>query len=226
MRHVRFVTLALLLAAAPGALEAQAITSPYRFVETRHSAGIFAGYLQTAPGRYDLAPHSAPIFGARYGIRFTGPLSGDVGLGISPTQRTLITRAAAGADDPLLSLGETDMVAVLAEAGLRFHFTGPRTWHGIAPYAVATVGLGGSIRGSDPREEGIDEDARFRFGPTFAAGAGLGTDVFLTERFSVRAEVKDHIWRLSYPIGVTDSGTRENQWRNNFSFTLGGSVHF
>jgi hypothetical protein len=227
MLQIRRPLLALLLlVSAPGLLPAQTVPSPFRHIETRHSGGLYAGQFAMDPGRLELGPRAAPIIGGRYDIRLTGPLSGEVGIGFSNTQRMLYTRTGPALTLPIIELGETDFVLMLGEAGLRFHLTGPRTWRGFAPYGVATVGVAADLTRNDPREEGIPVEQRFDFGPSFAAGGGLGTDFFLNERFSIRAEARDYFWRLTYPGGLTATGLQENQWRHNVAVTLGGAFHF
>jgi hypothetical protein len=226
MRNVSGAVLGFALIIMPGMLAAQTIPSPFEFVETRHSGGIFAGQLITNPGTLDLGPQSGLKIGGRYNIRLTGPLGGEVSLAFVPTQRTIYSRQAPGPDVDLVPVAETDQVLMLAEAGLRFDMTGPRTWHGFMPYAVLTGGLAVDLNRADPLEEAIPAEQRFRFGPAFAAGGGLGTDFYLSERISIRAEVRDHLWRLNHPVGLTATGGRENEWRHNFGLTLGGAFHF
>jgi hypothetical protein len=226
MQQVRSVTLGLVLAAIPGAAAAQTIPSPYRHIETTHAIGIFGGHLETDPGRYDLGPRPASLLGARYNIRFTGPLSGEVATSFGRTERTLYTRAAPGAASPRLPVGDTDVSLLLAEAGLRFQFTGARTWRSLAPFAVATGGLVADLTRTDAREEAIAEELRYRFGPAFAAGIALGSALFLTERLSLRGEVRDYVWRLAYPASLTDDMAREAEWRHNIALMLGGAFHF
>ena len=217
---------ALLLLLLPTILAAQSIPSPFRFIETSHSIGLYGGYLLPDAGSLDLGPKAAPIFGARYNLHFTGPLSGEVVVGISPGERSIYAPATGGAQGQLQHLGDTELMMMMAEGGLRFHFTGARAWNGLAPYGIVTGGIAIDASGLDELEEEIPAEQRFQFGPAFAAGIGLGTDFFLTERFSLRAEVRDHIWRLTHPGGLTESGQRETQWRNNIGLTLGGAIHF
>lgn len=226
MRSFSFAVLLALVAAVPASLAAQQITSPYEYIETTHSVGLFGGYLLTSDGRIDVGPKSAPLFGARYGINLAGPLYGDLSLGVLPSKRDLYMRTANVPNPPLIVVGETDAVLMLAEAGLRFQVTGPRTWHGFAPYVALSAGLINNLTPGDPLEENLTDDQLFRFGPAFAAGASLGTDYFVTERISVRLDLKDHFWRLNYPIGLTGTAEKESQWRHNFGFTLGSAIHF
>ncbi len=220
------VLLATFLLMLPAPLAAQSIPSPFRFIETSHAIGLYAGQLMIDSGELDLGPRSAPIVGARYNLHFTGPLSGEVVVGVSSSERTIYAPAADSEENELLRVGDTDMLLLMAEGGLRFHFTGPRAWNGLAPYGLVTGGIVIDAAGADAREETLPAEQRFDFGPGFAAGVGLGTDFFLTERFSLRAEVRDHIWRLSYPGGISGSGQRESEWTNNIGLTLGGAIHF
>jgi hypothetical protein len=216
----------LLLSAVATELAAQTIQSPYRHVETSHSVSVFGGFLTTDAGRLDLGPRSARLLGARYSIRLTGPIAGEVTLAFGGSERTVYAPAVVDGEFMLDPLGDADVLMMLGEGGFRFHLTGPRTWHGLAPYGVGTVGLVTDLRRSDPREAAQLPEERFEFGPGFAAGIGLGSDLFLTERFSLRADVRDHLWRLTYPVGLSGTGERENEWRHNFGFTFGGSIHF
>jgi hypothetical protein len=208
-------------------LQAQQITSPYRFIETSHSLGIYAGYLLTDPGTPAVGPQNAPIVGIRYNLRLTGPLSGEAAISFAPSERQVIR------DDTLVQginpqpTGETPAMNLLfAEAGLRFHVTGARTWRGLAPYAVVTGGVAADLSGRTEADEALPEVQRFRFGPSFALGAGVGTDWFLSERLSLRLEARNHILRLQIPAGVQEALRSENRWTNNFGLSLGTAFHF
>jgi len=205
-------------------LEAQAIQSPYRYVEAANSVGLFAGYLMIDEGVFGLAPSAAPFTGARYGRRLTGPLSADVGLALSPSNRTVFRRPTPSSD--LEAFDETNLVLLLGEVGLRFHLTGQRTWRGIAPFVVGTAGFVVDVNSGDFREIDLPTDQLFRLGPGFAVAGGVGSDFFLSERFSVRVDVRDYLWRLSYPGGLSGTGERENEWSHNLGASLGGSIHF
>jgi hypothetical protein len=228
MRHALFVTLASAAAvfAATG-IQAQTIPSPYQYIETSQSAGAWVGYLYTDPGEFDVGPQPAPMFGARYTIRFSGPLSGVGGVSAIPTTRTVYERVTVAADSiELEPIGEADMLLLLAEAGLRFTFTGARTWNGLAPYAGATLGVLGNVRGRPAIEEELESTQRVSFGPAFALGLNAGTEWFLTERFSLRAEASNHLWRVTTPEGLARLGRRDAQWTNNLGLSFGAALHF
>lgn len=224
-----FWTLMLALACGlPAArpLLAQEITSPFRYVEATQAAGAYVGWLATSTGESDLGPRSAPLLGARYSIRFGGPVTGEAILSGGPSERTIYGRTIAGGDTTLVGLADTDVFLLLAEAGLRFHLTGPRTWNGLAPFVAASGGLAMDLLGSSEFEEALAEEQRFDFGPGFAVGLGAGTDWFLTERLSARLEARDYVWRLSTPAGLAGTGREETEWTHNFAFTLGAALHF
>lgn len=222
-------TLPLLLAAVllPKGALAQEIPSPFRYIEASQAAGAFAGYLQTQRGEYGIGPHSAPVLGLRYDIRFSGPLSGEVALGAISTQRTVVQRVIIEGDSATLrDLDDVNAFLLNAEAGLRFDVTGPRTWHGIAPYAVLTGGVYMDLAGSTELEESIEASQRVDLGPAFAASGGIGTSWFLGQSFSLRLDARDHVWRLTVPEGLTGTRQRESVWTHNVAVTIGGAFHF
>jgi hypothetical protein len=228
MRHALSVTLVSVAALfSATVIQAQTIPSPYQYVETTQSLGAWAGYLNTSTGNYDTGPRSAPFFGARYTIRFTGPLSGTAGISAVPTSRTVFERVTVSADSIELDpIGEADLLLLMGEAGLRFSFTGPRTWNGLAPYAGLGIGVMSNVLSRPAVEEEIESNQRVSFGPAFALGVNAGTEWFLSERFSLRGEASNQIWRLTTPEGLTRLQRREAQWTNNLGISFGAALHF
>lgn len=226
MPFALFASLAALLLSASGG-SAQSIPSPYRYIESTQSAGVFAGWLLTSGGNAETAPHSGPIFGPRYTVRLSGPLSGEVGLAASPTQRTVQRRTSATGDSLRLeAVGDVNSLVLLGEAGLRFHITGPRTWNGLAPYTSVTLGAHWDVLGSSEVDQTVEETQRLDFGPGFAVSVGAGTDWFLSERLALRAEARDHVWRLETPAGLTATRQADSQWTHNVGLTLGIALYF
>jgi hypothetical protein len=238
----RITRTALLLASAlllgPGTAAAQSIPSPFRRIETTQSIHVFGGYM--VPDRnvalndstsIPLGPEAAPVFGVRYQVRASGPLSIEGSIGISPTQRRLFgpdyladsTRIEAedlGVDLPV--------IVAMGDLGLRFHLTGPRTWNGLAPFVVGMGGLVGDLAGGHPAEEEAEIDAteRFRLGPGFAVGAGLGTDWFPAQNASLRLELTGRLWRMNTPEGFSITSTERGEWNPVVGLTVGGAFHF
>lgn len=217
----------LAVLAAPAA--AQQIPSPYRYVEERMSLAAEAGYLVTQRVDPDVGPRSGPYTGARFLIRITPPVSGEIALGLALSDRTVFRNTPAAQNpDSLVAepIGSTAMPLFFAEAGFRLHLTGPRTWNGIAPFLSGTVGGGFSAGGRLDEEDELPTDDRFAFGPALAVSVGTGADVFMAERVSLRVDLRNRIWRVTVPAGFTEFNREDAIWRNNPSFTLGAAYHF
>lgn len=224
MRKI-FLAVTFLVVAAPHTGAAQVVESPFRYIETRHELGFFAGYLDTNPGRLDLGPRSAPHFGARYDIRLTGPLSGELELGFAPSERTIFVRGTG--DEVILEpVAETNTLLMVAGAGFRFHLTGQRHWHNIAPFLTLSGGVIADLTSGSTLEGEIPSEQFFRLGPGFALLFGVGSDFFLSEQLSIRVDIRDHLWRLSYPGGLTETGRSDDEWVHNFAPSLGVKYHF
>jgi hypothetical protein len=215
------------LALMPAAGDGQQIPSPYRHIETAHSLSLYAGYLALDKGEIDLGLASAPTFGLRYAGRFAAPVAGVIRLGIAPSERTILRRQNANdPSSPLTVLDETSATLLSAEAGFRLLLTGPRTWHGFAPYLEGTGGLM-SVAGSRTAEESqLPAGQIVDFGPSFAVGVAAGTNWFLTDRISTEIAVQGLLWRLSIPEGLSDTGEKESEWTRNLGVTIGGAFHF
>lgn len=231
--------LALALAAGARAAAAQTIPSPYRYLEQTQSVGVFGGYLFMDPDvsltdstSLPMGPQSGPVFGVRYQVRASGPLSVEASLAVSPTDRRLFTvtvRPDSTFGEPVDLETTVPATVVMADVGLRFHLTGPRTWNGLAPFVVGMGGLVGDARGTfEEEEEDVREEARFRFGPSFAVGAGLGTDWFPTSNASIRIEAGGRLWRMSTPTGFLggNPNAERKEWNPAVSISVGGAFHF
>jgi hypothetical protein len=229
--------LALLLGAR--AAGAQTIPSPYRHIETIHSIGLTAGYLITDPDvsltdstSAELGHRSAPFVGVHYELRASGPVSIDFGVAVSPGERELFA-PQYNADSTIVTaqdLGVTvPSTVVMGDAGLRFHVTGARTWKGLAPFVAAHGGIAADVRGTFSEEEdaGLQANELFRFGPSFALGAALGTDWFPRERTSLRVELGGRLWRMRTPAGLlTDRTDERREWNPVVGLSVGGAIHF
>ena len=235
MNFARVALLSALFAAALAPVaQAQRVPSPLRYIERSQSVGLFAGTLQTETtlrgtrDTLDIGPRSAPVFGLRYGIRFEGPLSGEVVLGYVPSEREVFRRdtlATGVAQGEATSVGTADLPLVLAEGALRFNLSGPRTYRGFAPFVLAGGGLLIDAGGDDGD---VPAAQRVEFGPTFSFSLGGGTDLFLNERFSLRADVRDQIYRLQLPAALRSDGggEEESEWKNNLLLSVGAAFHF
>lgn len=229
--------LALLLGARAAA--AQTIPSPYEHIEPTNRVGLRAGYLVTdadvsltdstsAP----LGHQSAPFVGVSYEIRAGGPFSIELGVAVSPGERKLFG-PQYNADSTIVTARDLETTVpstiVMADAGLRFHLTGPRTWRGLAPFVAGNGGIVADVRGtfSEETDAGLLSNELFRFGPTFALGAALGTDWFPTDRTSLRLEAGGRLWRMRTPAGLQSDRTEERrEWNPVVGLSVGGAIHF
>ena len=238
----RITRTALLLVSAlltgAGTAAAQTINSPFQRIETTQSIHVFGGYLvserdvdltDSTSADFGFAP--APVIGLRYQIRASGPLSVEAAVGFSPSSRRLFApnflndSTRVEAEDLEV---EVPASLVTTDLGLRFHFTGPRTWNGLAPFVMGMGGLAADVSGDhdEEKEAALEDNQRFRFGPSFAVGAGLGTDWFPTRNISLRLELQGRLWRMETPEGFTVTRAERSEWNRVGGLTVGGAIHF
>lgn len=238
----RFVCLVAPLAVLPWTapvLQAQGITSPYEFVDGRHSAHAYATYVFTDRGVLDLGPESGYAAGIGYGIRVSGPFNFDTRIAFLPTRRTIFDLAAeqpdtaAVRDDPragLEAIGTASLSLLLADASLRFDITGPRTWYRLQPYAL--IGAGAVFRLAEDRseEEGLptDVDLRVRFRNGVTGHVGAGVEWHATDRLTVRLDARDVLWRLHVPEGFITGGRviDDREWVQTAHLSAGLALRF
>ena len=66
-----------------------------------------------------------------------------------------------------------------------------------------------------------------KFGPAFAVGATLGTQLFVTRSVSVGLELNGRLWRESAPSGFRAAGqSKLSEWNNVSSAQIGAALHF
>ena len=238
MRLSRTVLLlALALAAGARAAAAQTIPSPYDYIEKTQATGLFAGYLFTDPDvsitdstSLPLGPQSGPVFGIRYQLRAAGPLSIDASVGVSPTERRLFgtTTDTDSAFTGAVDLETTVPATVLmADVGLRFYVTGPRTWNGLAPFVVGTGGMVGDIQRHLRQGSGCRRRGALPLRPLVCGGGGARDRLVpRPQRFAPRrghgpAVADEDARRLS----ATGANER-SEWNPAVGITVGGAMHF
>ncbi|HEY0038025.1 MAG TPA: hypothetical protein VGB66_15110 [Longimicrobium sp.] len=226
-----------ILALGAGSASAQTVSSPFRYIETKNSLEITAGYLFTDPElslnddvAAEFGPQSAPMISLRYNRRLGGPISANVTAGFSPSERKVISAAEGQGGEfvDALETGETvDAPLVMLEGGIRLHVTGDRTFRGFAPFVGATGGVAAELGGAEDAETRLPTDEQFDFGPAFAVGANAGVDYFATRRLSLRTELSYRIWRLAAPEGfATGRNADINEWKGNAGISVGAAFHF
>ena len=145
----------------------------------------------------------------------------------------MLADSAALRADPTTGLeqvGVADVEMLLFDASLRFDLTGPRTWNRIQPYAL--IGVGGIlVTGSDnSAEENVSDDRelRVRFRNGFTGHVGAGVELHLSERFTLRADARDLLWRLNVPSGFRTTGRviGETEWVQTAHLAVALAVRF
>lgn len=226
---------ALLWAAVP--VHGQDIDSPYDFVDNSQGFWLFGGSVLADRGVIDTGPGSGYATGLGYTVRFSGPFNFDARVAYLPTDRRVynVTAAdsAAIAEDPmvgLVELGTADLSLLLIDAALRFDITGPRTWHGIQPFALLGVGaiIGATSDNSAEASLPTDIDLRVRFKNGVTGHIGVGAEAYLSDRFSLRFEARDLLWKIHIPDGFQVPGRLidDSKWVQTGHFNLGLAYRF
>ena len=226
LRTLLLVVVAVLVARPASA---QQITSPYRFIERGQEAGVFAGYFSGGSDRFGLGPKSAPIYGVRYAVSVSGPLALEVVAGGSATHRDVINPNRLEGDRVV---EEAEMLLMLAEARIRFHLTGRRSWHGFQPFTLIGVGLGWDAAGAQVEDQQISEEFRYDLGTKFTGSFGGGFRYILGDRIHLRADLNAQLYRVDIPDGYRaadiDLGAPvpESEWVTSRVFTAGIAFRF
>ena len=240
MIHRLIVAAALVYGAGltPAAAGAQEIPSPYDFLDTSQGVYGYATYILTDRGPLDMGPHSAPAVGAGYSLRISGPFTLDARLAYFPTNRTvydmdLAVDSATLVADPkadLTEIGEASLSLAILDASLRFDLTGPRTWYNLQPYAL--VGVGGVLRVTSDNdvEETLptDLDIRVRFRNGVTGHVGAGVEWHATDRFTLRLDARDVLWKVHIPDGFQRPGRviETEPWVQNVHLSIGLGFRF
>jgi hypothetical protein len=216
----------LLLFAAPAS--AQRIDSPYRFLDHSQSLGVYGGYLNAAEGRIGAGPQSAPIFGATWHLRVSGPFALGVDIGLSPSSRTVRDTSFVVEDSSWTAVGDADMTLLVAMANLRFNVTGARTWNGLQPFLLFGAGVAVDLSGTSEVDLEVESNARFSHGTSFAGQLGAGLDWFpVVAAIAVNARCTQHaVEAESVPEAfvLTRAGRarcRAREWEQNYVATAG-----
>jgi hypothetical protein len=71
---------------------------------------------------------------------------------------------------------------------------------------------------------------RFNFGTSFAGQLGAGVEWYLAPRWSVRADARAALWKLTHPtafrLGERGALVPPDEWENNTLLSAGISMHF
>jgi len=207
--------------ASPPSASAQTIPSPYAFIEERQEVGLFAGYMSAGTGRFGYGPKGGPLFGARYGVELSGPLSLEAAVGTLRGVRDVIDPAQAAGNRVV---GEADVLLTTVDGRLRLSATGNRTWHGLSPFLVIGGGLAFDSAKPSAAEGLLDADEVYEFGTKFFATIGPGVRWFATRRLALRTDAAFSLWQLKTPPGFGDptlglGDVADGEWASGLSVT-------
>lgn len=236
IKRTAFVLIAAVaMTATPAA--SQSITSPYDFVDNSMEVWAFGSAVLTDRGPIEVGPGSGYGGGVGFTARVSGPFSVDTRAAYLPTSRrvflTVPTDSAVVRENPragLEQIGTADLALLLLDVSLRFDITGPRTWYRLQPYAL--IGAGGVLRVSSENaaeaELPAETDLRVRFRNGFTGHVGGGVEWHLSDRFTVRADARDVLWKIHVPEGFLVDGRNVDteQWVQTAHLSLGLGFRF
>jgi hypothetical protein len=163
--------------------------SPYHDIPKGHTITPLGGYLGGDGGRFGIAPHEGGLFGIRYDIRTASALEMGLGFARANLDRLIVDPFVRVADRVS---GPVKQTVSFAEFDLQFNLTGGKTWHRLAPFVGAGVGL--------TFAEGTPADTSdFKFGHKIYVVPSVGFRFFLTDRLHLRGEARAAFWKLKYP---------------------------
>jgi hypothetical protein len=162
--------------------------SPYRDAPASSGPMFFAGYLSGGRGNVPVGVSDGNTWGVRYNFAF-GSTSIILGGAYGQTTRRIVDPFVATKNN---TSGLINCDVVVVDATLQMAITGPKTWHGLAPYIGAT--LGAAIGSELPQDS-----SGYSFGTKFTFGPVLGAKYYIGKKLSLNADFRALFWRLSYP---------------------------
>lgn len=173
--------------------------SPYRDAPPSSGPQFFAGYIGGGRGNVPVGISNGNTWGVRYTFSF-GSTSIDLGTAYGQTTRRIVNPFVALKNN---TSGLLDCDIVLVDATLKTSITGPKTWHGLAPYLGASVGVavGSELAG---------DTSGYAFGTKLTFGPVLGAKYYFGRRISLSTDFRAVFWRLSYPSQFKQPNTVDN----------------
>jgi hypothetical protein len=228
IRTLRYLSplFAVLICSLPA--RAQHIDSPYRFLDASQHVGGYFAHVHGDAGSVGLGAESGSAYGARYGLRLSGPFMLDVDAMYFPTHGAVLDTVVV--DSAFRRIGTASMPLVVATASLRFNFSGPRTWHRLQPFVSFGAGAAIGTQKDVGAIEAAPVDARYSFRASFAGSLGAGLEIYPTQRISIRLDGRNMLWKIKTPAallrGTLGSTMPKDEWAANLTTSAGISIHF
>ena len=209
-----------------GSVQAQHITTPYRFLQTSQEVGLYVAHIEAKEGAVGLGAKNGQAYGARYSIRLSNPLTIDVDAMYFPSERAVLDTVVVDSAFKRIGTAKQNLVILLGSA--RLNLTGARTWHRMLPYV--TFGGGGVIE-TAPDNDNIEKapvDARFTLSRGFAGTFGAGIELFAGDRIAIRLDGRNVLWKVKTPAALlrTSLSMPADEWLGNLTGSAGLSIHF
>lgn len=201
--------------------------SPYHDVPFKQEFTVLGGYFGGSVGEARVGPRGGSMVGVRYAIRLGGPADFYGRLTRASSERLVIDPA-----QPPETRDQriTSIPLYAADVGIALNLTGRKSYHRLMPVVAFGLGVASDL--------GEKEDAGgFRVGTPFALTVGGGLRYVPGGRFSIRLDVVDYLFKLSYPSSylvppsgggspVLDADAGTSQWTHHGVFMLGVSYLF
>jgi hypothetical protein len=202
--------------------ESQSVPSSFSYIARKQEIGLYGGYMTAATGRFGFGPSGGTLFGTRYGIELSGPISFEGAVGVVRGTRDVVDPSRNEGDRVI---GQADALTTTIDARLKFSFTGQRAWKGVSPFFTAGGGMAIDASGSSALDDTLLPEDVFDFGTSFFGTVGLGTRWFVSERFALRGDGVFSLWKIDTPPGFSDptrgfTGVAEGEWVRGISFTV------
>ncbi len=229
MRSIAHHVVGLLLVA--GVAGAQQVgyppnRSPYLDLEDAQEITLLAGPYHGHRDPADVAPQGGLLVGVHYEWRAGGPIHLVGELARVASQSLILDPFKAGA---ARDLGTQNRALYAADFDIGLSLTGGKSWHHLIPEVSAGFGLMSQFQ-TEPDTGGYD------FGTHFTINGGLGLRYAPGGKWQIRADLKDHLYTISYPesfyvapaggTAIIPQSQSKSFWTNNPAFTIGISHLF
>ena len=211
-----------------GTAAAQDIPSPYRYMEKGQEVSLYAGIIDTDPGRFGFGPDDQQWLGARYSVVVSNAFSLEGMAGTSFGPRSVVNPAR---DEGDRIVDEAEVRLILIEARLQFALTGRRTWHGFQPFGFVGGGISFDSLGDQDEDFLLEERDRYDYGTRFTGSFGGGMRYAFNQRWMARLDAGLLLYKLAYPDGWRDldrgfEGVPEDEWVSGKTVSLGLAWRF
>ena len=201
--------------------------SPYHDQPYKQEFTVYGGYFSGSTGAAGVGPRAGAITGVRYAIRLGGPLDFRAHFARAWSDRLVIDPAQSGS---ARDLGTASAPVYLGDVGIALNLTGQKSYRRLMPAIGFGVGLASDLgKGADV--------GGYKFGTPFALTFGAALRYVPGGSFSLRLDVADFLYQLSYPASyystpegggqpVLSATQSTSEWRHNAVLTLGVSYLF